>query len=340
MWGKVGLPAEDERWRVCNDAVARMREVKHVVDSIRISAFTEPEAREVAEIVDEALNADARSRTLSFPEVQWAREELERMKKGETSKLSGIVCNTQCDSFEKKLERVEKAYTTGEGLLGLVRAPPLRLAGTVYENVFALPKNQQLGPMLELAGKSGFDLIVVEDADANRYLAVNGGGRLNRVEKNAEAILAGKDWQHVRVIHVDDVVNSFFEGTMALPRGLGERVEDYFESRIDSSINQKLKAGVDDAIDRVNNPEMKETDKPSRSPALVVAGAVSVGGAALSTFIGVAPEVLASLAGIAAVTTVYNAMRGALRRPDPHFVLNVMGVHLAGERRIPISKLD
>ena len=46
------------------------------------------------------------------------------------------------------------------------------------------------------------------------------------------------------------------------------------------------------------------------------------------------------IAGIAAVGTAYNAIRGAAARPDPYFILNVMGVQLAEAKRTKIDNLD
>lgn len=316
-----------------------MGKISHVVDSVRITAFTEPEAREVAEVVDQARNGEVPSRTLSFPEVEWARDQLELMKAGKKSGLDAAVGKDQRAEFERKFSRVEAAYKDGTGFLGLVRAPPLRLAGVVYDNVFALPDDTQLEPMLELARKSRFDLIVVKDANDKCYLAVNESGKLNRVEKNAEAILAADDYQHVRVVYVDDVVNSFFEGAMSMPRKLGELMENTFRNSLDSSLEREASKAVREGVDRVNNPEMAKADKPV-TPRLATAGAIGLGTVGLSTFVAVMPEVSAGLAGLAMVGTVYNALRGGLSKADPYFLLNVMGVQLAQAKRTKIKDLE
>lgn len=316
-----------------------MGKIGHVVDSVRISALTEPEAREVAELVDQARHGEVPSRTLSFPEVQWARAELDRLKAGQESALGALIPTGQLDAFEAKFARVEQAFNTGHGLLQLVRAPPLRLAGTVYENVFELPKDAQLEPMLELARKSKFDLIVVQDAQDKRYLAISERGRLNRVEKNAEAILAGDDYQHVRVIHVDDVVNSFFEGAMLIPRQMATLLENTFRDSVDGSLRRDVVKGVEQGIDQVNAPA-NTTPPKSRNTTLLAASAIGLGTVGLSTFVAVVPQVAVGIAGIAAVGTAYNAIRGAAARPDPYFILNVMGVQLAEAKRTKIDNLD
>lgn len=315
--------------------VLRMSKVSNFVDSVRISAFADPETQNLAKTIDQARHSD-QTETLSYPDVQWARGELDNLKAGKPSALKDVVKAADVDKFEARFAKVEEAVATGHGLLGLIRRPPLKLGGVVYDNVFELPEQTQLDPLLELTRESGMDQLIVQDAEGKRYIALGKGGRLKRAQKNMEGLLAGDEYKSVRVVHVEDMMNSFFEGALLIPRRIGEMMDQTFRSTVDKTLEEGVRGGIAGGVDRINAPQVAATKKPSK---LIAASAVSLGAVGMSTFIAVAPEIAAGVAGLAVVGSVYNAVRGALRGEDPYLILNVVGVHLANSKKVKLEDL-
>ncbi len=315
-----------------------MSKVSNFIDSVRISAFADPETQNLAKTIDQARYGSDHKETLSFPDVQWARGELDKLKSGGDSALTGVVAAQDVDAFETRFSKIEQAVTTGHGLLGLIRRPPLKLGGTAYKNVFELPEQTQLDPLLELTRQSGMDQIIVQDAEGKRYIALGEGGRLHRAEKNMEGLLTGGDeYKSVRVVHVEDMVNSFFEGAFLIPRRIGELMDQSFRSTVDKTLEDGVRGGIAGGVDRINAPQVAATKKPNK---LMAASAVSLGAVGMSTFVAMAPQVAAGVAGLAVVGSVYNALRGAIRGSDPYLILNVVGVHLANADKVKLADIE
>lgn len=286
------------------------------LDALRVQALTDPQMRTAAAAVDAAAHEQA-SGVLTWPEILWARDHI------------GDI-----DVDTKDFERLEALFETGRDLLELVGRPALRVSGRVFPMVLELPKDVTTEGLLAITEPTGLDLIVVEAADGQRFVAVNPRGSLDRVVKGLRGVLATENYREVRVLHVNDVNNGFFEGASMIPRRVWKLVGDTFGNTLDA----RLEATVADNVgEMVGMPAAKEKQV---NVGLVTAALMGLGTIGLGAALATAPTAAYVLLGLIAAGSLYNGLRGWLRRPDLFFVLNVAGVQVARGHRLGLDILD
>lgn len=284
---------------------------KPFLDALRVDALTDPEVRETAARVDAAAHDEPQG-VLTWPEIRWAQS------------------NLQKEADNVSFQRLVGLFEDGVDLLGLVGRPALRLAGREYPIVLEVPEDVTSAGLLAITEPTGLDLIIVERGPT-RYVAVNPRGRLHRAVKGMRGVLATESYHEVRVTEVVDVNNGFFEGAALIPRRVWQLVSDTFGSALDNS----LEATVADNVGQVVGKDPKKT--PQVSVGIVTAGLMGLGTIGVGAAMATAPTAAYALLGLIAAGSFYNAVRGATRRPDLFYVLNIAGVQVAQSGRLAPS---
>jgi len=286
------------------------------LDALKVVALADPAIKAAAAAVDTAAH-DAPSGVLTWPEIEWA-----------LSHLQEIDVNPQ------DFERLTQLFMNGKGLIELVGRPALRVSGRTLPVVFELPEDVTMEGLLAVSEPTGLDLIVVKDSDGRRFVAVNARGRLHRVVKGVRGVLATEKFREVQVVHVTDVNNGFFEGASMIPRRVWKLVGDTFGNALDA----QLEATVADNVGQIaGQPPAKEKQV---NVGLVTAALMGLGTIGLGAALATAPTAAYILLGLMTAGSLYNGLRGWMRRPDLFFVLNMAGVQVARSHRLGLEFLD
>lgn len=278
------------------------------LDALRIAALGNDEVRACAARVDAAAHDEPQG-VITLPEIRWAQ------------------ANMHDEVEQVAFQRLVGLFEGGVDLLGLVGRPALRLAGREYPVVLEIPKDVTNDALLAITEPTGLDLIIIE-GEGIRYVAVNPRGRLQRVVKGMRGVLTTDRYDEVRVTHVVDVNNGFLEGASLIPRRVWGLVGDTFGSALDSNLEATVADNVGQLVGR---PPKKGNEV---NVGIVTAGLMGLGTIGLGAALATAPMAAYVLLAVIASGSLYNGLRGALRRPDLYFVLNIAGVQLAQSHRL------
>ncbi len=310
-----------------------------VVASLHIWALNEHGLKKVAGIIDQTKPHEGNGR-LSFPEVTWARAEVDKLARGEPNAFSEKVSAEEVDAFVRDFGRLEAFFQAPMKNLAEIRRPPLLLGKTTYTDVFEIDNGMNLDRDLSTMLEAGYDVIGVRDAKRKKnYVALNHHGTLKNVSRGTEGVLKTPYFDPVKVIFAEDINNGFWEGICLIPRSVFQLISNIFSNGKNRVIHDGEQGG-DAAIRDVAAAVAPATAViPSQSgnsvPGLVLAAAIGLGAVNLSTLAATAPEAGKVLLVVATLGTIYNAIFGRyFRTQDPYFVLNFAGVQLAKKDQV------
>lgn len=304
------------------------------VASMHIWALGDPEVQQVARRIDEAKPKGTNGQ-LSFPEIDWARAELDKLLANQPSALA--VPKEERAAFAERFQRIEAFFQDPSKNLEVILRPPLLLAGKRYTHVFELGNLKDLDGAVEIMRRSGFDLIIFREEPSNKvYVALSGNGRLKNALPGIEGVMATEQFDQVQILRVEDLNNGFFEGLFNLPRRISEAVSDVFSGGANRATSHVPAPNVVEDTTRdvsaYNGAASvllpKAETSSARTPGLAMATAIGVGAVSVSTMVAAAPKAAAVLGVITLIGSLYNACFGMFRSKDPYFILNLAGVQL------------